>query len=213
MDHFELIDMETWPRREIYKLYTEQWTAVTYSFTKKLSLKTVIPYLKAKGIKLVPALMWLVTREVNKIENYRLAIREKQLGRWDVIHPVFPTLNSTENITFHSLVYGEEFLPFYEAYLREQQEYKDSIRLWANGAPENFFIVSIFPWLNFDSLSLQLKNPKWYYAPYVAMGQYDENLDIPAMIMSNHAAIDGWHVAKFYDGMQYALDHPEQWCP
>ena len=120
MDRFEKIDMQLWPRAEIYRLYTEQWTTVTYSITKKLSAAKLVPYLKERGIKLAPALIWLVSREVNRIENFRLAIQDGALGRWDVIHPLFPTLNEQENMTFHSLVgqrcAQELFYGFYPAH-------------------------------------------------------------------------------------------------
>lgn len=211
MDRFDWIDMETWPRREIYKLYTEEWTTVTYSFTKKFSVAKLVPYLKERGIKLVPALMWLVCREVNRVENFRLAIRDGSLGRWDVVHPLFPTLNETENMTFHSLRYEEDFQTFYRAYLAEQEENRGKTNLWATGRPENFFMVSIFPFLHFDGLSLQLKNAKGYFAPYIAIGRYNSEMELPCMIMVNHAAVDGWHVAGFLNSLEAALAQPDRY--
>lgn len=212
MDHFDIIDMESWPRAEIYKLYTEDWSTVTYSLTKKLSVAKLVPYLKEQGIKFVPALMWLVSREINRIENFRLAIHDGKLGIWDVIHPMFPTLNAYENMTFHGLQYTDDFHAFYEAYLAEQQENRNKTNLWANKIPENFFMVSIFPWLHFDASSMQMKNAKYYYAPFIAIGQYNEQMLLPCMFMGNHASADAWHVAKFFARLQDAMDNPSQWC-
>ena len=56
MDRFELIDMDTWPRAELYRLYTEVWSTVTYSVTKKLSAAKLVPYLREKGVKFAPAI-------------------------------------------------------------------------------------------------------------------------------------------------------------
>lgn len=212
MDHFDIIDMESWPRAEIYKLYTEDWSTVTYSLTKKLSVAKLVSYLKEQGIKFVPALMWLVSREINRIENFRLAIHDGKLGIWDVIHPMFPTLNAYENMTFHGLQYTDDFHAFYEAYLAEQQENRNKTNLWANKIPENFFMVSIFPWLHFDASSMQMKNAKYYYAPFIAIGQYNEQMLLPCMFMGNHASADAWHVAKFFARLQDAMDNPSQWC-
>ena len=212
MDHFEIIDMETWPRAELYDLYTRVWSTVTYSLTKKLSVAKLVPYLKERGIKLVPALMWLVSREINKIENFRLAFRDGKLGTWDVIHPMFPNLNTQENMTFHGLRFQDDFHSFYRSYLAEQQENKDKTNLWANHIPENFFMVSILPWLHFDASSMQMKNAKYYYAPFIAIGQYNEQLELPCMLMGNHATSDAWHVAKFFSGLQACMDDPAQWC-
>ena len=212
MDHFDIIDMATWPRAEIYKLYTDEWSTVTYSLTKKLSVAKLVPYLKERGIKFVPALMWLVSREINRIENFRLAVHDGKLGIWDVIHPMFPTLNADENMTFHGLRFQDDFHAFYQAYLAEQQENRNKTNLWANAIPENFFMVSIFPWLHFDASSMQMKNAKYYYAPFLAIGQYNEQMLLPCMFMGNHASADAWHVAKFFRALQEGMDDPSAWC-
>ncbi len=211
MDRYEIIDMETWPRAELYRLYTEGWGTVTYSLTKKLSVERLIPYLKERNIKLVPVLMWLVSREVNRIENLRLAVKDGQLIRWEKIHPLFPTLNSDQNMTFHVIDHREDFRSFYEAYLAEQLENREKTCLWATNVPKNFFMVSVFPFLHFDASSMHLKNSKYYYAPFIAIGQYNEAMELPVMFMGNHAATDAWHVAQFYDALQQAMDNPAQW--
>ena len=213
MDHFEPIDMETWPRAEIYKQYTELWTTVTYTFTKRLDVSKLVPYLKQRGIKLIPALVWLSSRAVNSVENFRLGIQNRELVRWDMVHPLVPAVNSTGNMSFHSLRHDDSFPAFYEAYLAEQQEFGDKTNLWANGpAPDNYFFVSVLPWLEYDSLSMQLKNAKGYYAPYVAMGKYNKQMELPCTIMVNHATIDGLFVHQFYEYMQQAMNDPAGWC-
>ena len=212
MDRFEIIDMDTWPRAEIYKQYTEVWTTVTYSITKKLSAAKLIPYLKERGIKLGAALIWLTGQQINRVENFRLGLKNKVLGRWEVIHPLFPTLNSDENMSFHSVRFDADFPTFYKAYLAEQQANRHKTNLWTTECPENYYFVSIFPWLHFDGMSMQLKNANGYYAPYISLGQYNEEMVIPCMVMANHAAIDAWHFSQFFDGMQKAMDDPTQWC-
>ena len=212
MDRFELIDMDSWPRAEIYRQYTKVWDAVTYTFTKKLSVARLVPYLKERGIKLIPTLVWLVSREVNRVENFRLAILDRKLVRWEAVHPMIPAVNPTGNMSFHSLRFQEDFRSFYDSYLQEQQENKDKTNLWVNGQPENYFFISIMPWLEYDSLSMQLKNARGYYAPYIAMGKYNENMELPCTAMVNHATVDGLFVHQFYEGLQNAMNDPASWC-
>ncbi len=212
MDQYEIIDMEAWPRAELFRLYTEGWGAVTYSLTKKLSVEKFVPYLKERGIKFVPALMWLVTREINRIENFRLAMVDGKLIRWNTLHPLFPTLNADENMTFHVIDYLEDFQAFYAAYLAEQEKNRHKTNLWATPVPKNWFMVSIFPFLHFDASSMHLKNSKYYFAPFIAIGKYNEDFRLPVMVMGHHAAADAWHVDKFYNALQAGLDDPAQWC-
>lgn len=212
MDKFELIDMKTWDRAEVYKLYTEVWTTTTYSVTKKLSVGKMVDYLKERGMKFVPAIMWLISREINRIDNFKFALHNGKLGKWDVVHPMFPTLNANENMTFHGLEYKEDFKLFYESYLAERKENLSKTCLWANNIPENFFMVSIFPWLHFDGCSMQMQNAKGYYAPFIAVGQFNAEKELPCMLMGNHAVADAWHVAKFFTALQEGMDNPSEWC-
>lgn len=212
MDYFEQIDLNIWPRAEVYQLYTQQWTTVTYSVTKKLSASALVPYLKERGSKFVPAMLWLVSHEINRIENFRLAVRDHRIGTWNVIHPYFPVKNSTENMSFHAVRYRENFKDFYQDYRAEQQENAHKINLWATPVPENAFMISVMPWLHFDGMSMQLKNPKEYYPPYVGIGQYNEQMELPCVIMVNHATVDAWHLAQFFDGLQRLMNTPELWC-
>jgi len=211
MDKFEVIDMEKWPRREIYKLYTEQWPTTTYSVTKHMPAEKLIVYLKERNIKLVPALIWLVSDAFNHCENYKLAVKDGKLGRWNVIHPMFPTLNSDKNMSFHSVRYVGDFEAFYEAYLQEQRENINKTCLWACEVPENFYMVSVFPFMHFDASSMQMRG-RGYYAPFFAIGRYDEEKRLPCMIMGNHAVTDAWHVSEAFNEIQARMDAPSEWC-
>ena len=212
MDKIEVIDMQTWPRAEVYKLFTEQWTTITYSLNTKFSVEKTVTYLKERGLKFVPAIMWVFSREVNRHDNFRYVIKDGKLCRWDVIHPMFPTLNPQENVTFHSIRFEDDFASFYQAYLKEQQENANKSVLWATEIPENFFLFSVLPWLHFEGSAMNLKNAKGYYSPIIAVGKYNEKKQMPCLFVGNHAVADAWHVNKFFDGVQKSLDNPSEWC-
>lgn len=211
MDKFEIIDMDTWPRAAQFRLYTEKWPTTSYSLMKKLSVAKLVPYLKERGIKFVPAIIWLVGRGFNRIENFRLAVKDGKLGTWDVIHPLVPTLNKDKNMTFHNIRFEEDFGTFYEAYLREQQENADKTSLFANRVPANFFMVSVFPFLHFDGGSMEVSTTD-NYAPFIAIGKYNEEMLLPCSVMGNHAAQDAWHISELFNDMQAGMDNPEEWC-
>ncbi|MDE7372502.1 MAG: chloramphenicol acetyltransferase CAT, partial [Clostridia bacterium] len=101
MDKFKPIDINTWPRAEEYRLFTEKWSTICYTVTVKVSVQNTVSFLKEKGIKFVPAILWLITRELQKQENFMLAVKDGKLGKWEAIHPMYPVINSTGNITFH----------------------------------------------------------------------------------------------------------------
>lgn len=211
MDRFELIDMEHWARAEEYRLFADEWL-MTYSMTKHLPAEKTVDFLKARKIKLVPALIWIVSEAFNRCENFRLAVKDGKLGKWEVIHPMFPTLNADKNLTIHSLRYTDDFECFYNAYLKEQAENADKTSLWLYEVPANSFMISVFPFVHFDGSSMHFSRAKDNYAPFFAIGKYDEQKKLPCMLAGNHAVADGWHVAEVFDSIQKRLDDPAEWC-
>ena len=214
-DRYTLMDIENWDRKEVFKYYTEELPTICFSVTKKIDVRKTVEYLKANGKKTVPALIWLVSRELNTIENFRLATVDEKTVKWDIIHPVYPVINSTGNFTFHSVSYVENFSEFYSEYLSEANNNKDCKGVKAGSIPVNNYMLSVFPYMSFDSFSLQIRNAKGYYAPFIEIGKYEEHNGcylMPVSISVNHATADLNHINIFFNRLINALNLPEGWC-
>lgn len=215
MDDFTEINMDTWPRAEEYGLFTRQWTTICYTVTLKQDVTDTVTHVKEKGFKFVPAVLWLITRELNAQENFRLAVRDGKLGVWDQLHPMYPTINRTGNMTFHSTAYRDGFSDFHQAYLAEAELNRNAAGIFASTMPENSYVISVVPYMSFENVSFHLKNAKNYYAPIFDIGKYRDDhgrLLMPVSVTVNHAAADLSHVNALFKGLQNALYMPESWC-
>ena len=215
MHKFEVIDMETWPRAEIFTLYTKQWPGVVHTVTKRLNAEKTIGYLKKNGIKTVPALLYMVTECINAQSCYKMALKDGKLVEWKEVHPLYPVLNESYNITYHTINREKSFKEFYKSYLEDAGQNNSKMGAFATVNPENSFVVSIAHFFDFDSVSMPYRGSNYYFAPIVVIGKYKEqngHLEMPVVITGNHAVADAWHVNKFYEDMQKMLDEPEIWC-
>ena len=212
MDRFTKIDMETWPRRELFELYTKSWMSTSFSATVKIRAENLVKLQKERGQKLVPALLYIVSRELSGDQAFTVAVQDGFLGYWDRIHPVYPVLNGNGTFTFHTTPVDGGFQRFYEAYLREKEENADKLGAYASSdMPVNNYIFLIMPWLAFDSFSFALKNQKNYFAPIISIGKYDENCCLPFSATVNHAVCDGYQLSEFFRRIQEAFENPEEW--
>lgn len=215
MEQFTPIDRSRWARESQYRLFTEQWTTICYSVTVRLDVTDTVRYCKEHNVKFVPALLWLTTRAMTQQENFRMAVRGDVLGVWDVIHPIYPVVNADDNITFHTTAYTPHFSDFLAAYLAEAERNSGAVGAFAEMAPENGYIISIAPYIEFESMSFHLRNARNYYAPVFEIGRYhseDDRLILPMSITVNHAVIDLKHVNQLKTTLQQDLSHPETWC-
>lgn len=216
MNQFTPIDMDTWPRAAQYRLFTQQWTTISYTATEQLDAARTVAWCRARQSKFVPALLWAVTRSLLEQENFRLGVRDGVLGSWDVIHPVCPVVNAEGNLIFFTTPYIPEYAGFYQAYLAQKQAALDTPNAAVAGTmPENGYIISVVPYMNFTSVSFHLKNAKNYYAPVLDIGRYTpqgDRLMLPVSLTINHAAADLHHVSRMMNILQQLLDTPETWC-
>ena len=203
--------METWPRKELFELYTKSWMSTSFAASMKLRAEKLVKLLKARGQKLVPALLYVISREVSRDPAFTVAIQDGVLGNWEKIHPVYPVLNDNGTFTFHNTMLTDNYQDFYGAYLREKEENAGQKGAYASIMPLNNYIISIMPFFAFDSFSFALKNQKNYFAPILSVGKYDEDYRMPVSATVNHAVCDGYQVSELFRRVQEAFDNPEEW--
>ena len=216
MDTFTPLDMAAWPRRGIYKLYTEQWTTTLFSTTKRIDISNTVEYANRLAVKLVPALYWVFTKNLAASEAFTLAFHEGQLGHWDSLHPLYPVLRQDGNFSFHTIEYTPDYIEFYDRYLAEAEKpERDPADVYPREAPENVYNISVMPYMDFDAFSFSLKNARNYFLPVITLGKYQEQEDgqilMPCAVTVNHAATDGRHVYDLLEAVEWDFACPEIW--
>lgn len=209
---FTEIDMKTWPRAQEFRFFT-QMMPNEFSITTELDVTALLRRLKEKGIKFYPAFLWLVTRELIKQPEFRTTIKDNKLGYYDTLCPLFPVFHD-DTKTFSSLWldYTDDFAAFYRDYEDVVAKFGDSKRFLARRdkfMPENTYVISSIPWLNFSHFSVHNLGNKPYFLPTVDSGKYVEKngrLMMPVSLTCHHAVADGYHFSVFFDGLQKSFD-------
>ena len=211
MDQFTQIDKKTWARKHLFALYTKPYMLTNFSASMKLKAEKLVKYQKAQGQKLVPALLYIISKEISKDTAFTVAVKDGFLGYWDSMHPMYPVLNENGTFTFHTTRVAGTFPEFYDAYLREKEENAGKTGAYASLMPLNSYVISIMPYFAFDSFSFELKGQKDYFAPVVSVGKYDENYLMPVAVTVNHAVCDGYQLSELFNRIQKAFDNPGEY--
>lgn len=151
MQAFKKVDMESWPRREHYRYYTEA-LKVEFNMTAPVDVQNLLRFCHAHGCKFYAAAIYCVTKALNRIENFRMFKNaDGELCVWDKIVPNF-TFFHPDDCTFSDCWtdFSEDFPTFYNAITADMQTYKDvkGIKTKPN-QPANFYCVSCTPWTAF----------------------------------------------------------------
>ena len=187
---FTLIDLDNWERREHYLHFINE-VRCSYSVCVNLDISNL------NGQRLYPAMLWLLTRTVNEMPEFRTSFTEDGLGYYSEMHPAYTVFNR-DTKTFSGIwtAYQPDYPSFLHGY--EEDEPKP-------GRPANSFDVSMVPWFSFTAFNLNIFGDGTYLLPIFTMGKtFEENgkTMLPLAIQVHHAVCDGYHVGKFIETLQ-----------
>ena len=152
---FQIMDLETWPRRETFLHFLEE-VPCTYSITVELDITRL--WRETRGIGLFPALLYGLSRQVNCQEAFRMDFNEAgQVGVYRQCSPCYTVFHpETEGFTNVWTEYDPVFSTFCRNYRADRERYRGDFRHGKPDAPPNLFSVSCVPWASFTGFHLDL---------------------------------------------------------
>ena len=211
MSGYKRIELESWPRRDHYEYYTKI-LKVEYNITVRIQLDHFLDFCHTKGYRFYPALICIVTKVLNSLENFRMfRDKEGKLCIWDHIVPNYTFFHPDDN-TFSDCwsEYSEDFDSFYKTVISDMEKYKNVKGIKAKpNQPPNFYCISCEPWTDFTAYGARATNGEPQFFPVITMGKYvKENgkTTMPVNLLIAHAVSDGYHAGLFFNTLQQALD-------
>ena len=216
---FSSIDLHTWKRGGMV-YYFSRMAPTGYSLTVKLDITEMKAALDKHNLKFFPAYLWLVTKLLNRQEEFCIAEKDGQIGSYDFLTPLYAAFHEDDK-TFSLMwtEFDEDFRRFYEAYLHNQEKYGGNHGVLAQPEmvpPPNAYTVSCVPWISFEHFAVHNYDNKAYYFPSVEAGKFYEEesrLLMPLSMTCHHATTDGYHVSLFLEQLQEEMNRFEQYIP
>lgn len=209
---FTPIDFASWPRRETF-YYFSKMAPTGYSLTVDLDAAECFRAVKAAGCRFFPAYLWLVTRNLQRQEEFCLA----DLGHYNCLTPLYAAFHEGDK-TFSLLwaAYDDEFRAFQAAYLEDKARHGGHHGILGKAGevpPPNAYTVSCLPWVDFRHFAVHSYEKQPYLLPSVEAGKLrreGEKLLLPLSLAVHHAAADGWQVQTFLRQLQQDMNTPTQ---
>lgn len=198
---FKRINVETWARKEYFEHYRQ--VPCSYSMTVKLD----ITKLRESGVKIYPAMLYLLAQTVNAHDEFRMSFDEQgNVGIFDEMSPCY-TIFHEDTQTFSLLwtEFSQDWKTFLASYEADKNNYGKQQGFCVKEMPENTFDVSMVPWTTFEGFHLGLDKGGDYLIPIFTMGKFYKDgarTMLPLAIQVNHAVCDGFHACRFVNELQ-----------
>ena len=163
---FTPINLQDWPRGQMF-YYFSKMAPTGYSLTVNMDVTVLRKALKKEKLKFFPAYLWLVTKNLNKQTEFKIAEKDGILGYYDVLTPLYASFHEDDK-TFSLMwtKFTDSFQEFYHAYLNNQERFGDVHGVLSQpqtAPPENAYTVSCIPWVSFTHFAVHSYENKPYY--------------------------------------------------
>lgn len=205
----EVIDLESWPRREHNRFFAGL-AFPFFSVTTSLDVTRLRECCKSQGLSFYYALIYVTLSVMNEIPEFLYKIRGAQVVRHETLHPSFVVLDGQTrlfrivNAPFAGTM--EEFCAQCEKNVAAQKAYFPSLE---DEKRDDLVYFSSLPWVSFTSLSNEMDADPDDSIPRVTWGKFEEREGrwrLPYSVQLNHRLLDGWHLGELIRGIERVLD-------
>lgn len=213
MDSYKVIDINNWIGKKHY-LWFKEYAQPYYLIASEIDLTKFYEYIKKNNYGFFISLIYIVTKALNRIEEFRLRIVEEEVRLYDVINPAFTIM--TDMGVFDNCVgkFFDSFKDFcsYNIPLIEKGKKGINDEAYNTGKYNEFFITSL-PWLSIKAHTHPMTADKTDSFPRIS---WDKMVDVNGVkkinmsIQVNHALVDGYPLSKGFIEIQNALNNPEE---
>ncbi len=204
---FKLIDTSSWKRKPYFDHYFNQ-IRCTYSITVNINITNVLSFKDRNKVKLYPLLIYVISKAVNKYEEFRTAINDRgEIGVWETLSPCYTVFHKdSESFSNIWTEWNDDLNLFLSNFEQDSKRFGQIDRIDAKpNTPANVFPISSLPWTTFTGFNLNIFADGTYLLPIFTYGKYFKDGNrylIPLSIQVHHAVCDGFHVSRLINEIQ-----------
>jgi chloramphenicol O-acetyltransferase type A len=205
------IDLETWPRREHYKLF-RTFDHPHFNMCANVDLTAFYPALKQRGISLTVGIVYSISRAANAIPEFRHRIRGEEVVEHEIVHPSVTILVEDDLFSFCNIDYIDEFPEFAARATKMIAYVKEHSTLESNAEQDDRLYMTALPWVSFTSFTHPMQLHPADSIPRFAWGKLFKEggiLKMPLSVQGHHALMDGFHIGRYYQIVQEYFQQPE----
>lgn len=206
-----IIDPETWNRKEHFEFFIK-YDEAFFGFTVRLSCKKAYSHCKEHKISFYPFYLYCTNKAVNEVQNFKYRIEKDQIVEYDKINVSATMARPDNTFGFSYIEFDENFEVFYKRFRDEKERVMGSKKLFSSRMDDQTVHYTSIPWIDFTSMSHARNFRNNDSCPKISFGKLDRDsgsFEMPVSIHAHHALVDGFHIGKLIEKVQFYLDHPE----
>lgn len=204
--NYKVIDENNWKRALHCQIFRNS-VEPSYCVTFELDISNFLKRVKEMKCSFTMALIFLVSKCANEIEEFRYRFVDGQIVLYDKIDTAFTYMNQDTELFKVVNVEMQDTLEKYVAIATEKAKYQKEYFTGSLG--NDVFQFSPFPWVSYTHISHTNSGKKDNATPLFDWGKFferDGQWILPFSVQVHHSFVDGIHIGKLADSLQNSLD-------
>jgi len=197
----EYLDIETWSRRHLFRLFKE-YDDPFFNVCADVDVTALRDFTRARGLSFFVTYHFLSTKTANEIEPFRYRLRGDRVLVHERLDAGAILLLADESFTFVYFDFTEDFAAFHaRAKATVESARRNPPPLDARADRDDLVYHSVLPWVSFTSISHARDSRRQTGIPKVTFGKCRDvggRVLMPVSVEVHHALLDGLHVGRFF---------------
>lgn len=199
--------VKNFERMDLFNQYNSRTNPFSF-ITTKIDITKAYNYSK-KHHHLHALLMYVFVKAINRIDNFKFMIEDKQIIKYDILNPNYTVTLDDGNVCFIEFDMDNNYEKYLDNFLKSKEIFKETQEITITATPDCGSVwLSCLPWFKFTS----------------AIPPFEKNLPIPQliwdkvevendhayinlMIMAHHGFVDGSHIGKLIEYINEELNN------
>jgi len=207
------LDLETWPRRELFEFF-RAYKNPYFNICTRLDVTRLMALLRDRaGVSVSLAYHYVALRVANEIEPFHYRLEEDRVVIHEVINGGTTVLLPNETFTYAYFSYQEDFNSFASSAAEAIQKVRAEGSLKPTMRYDLIYFTTL-PWVSFTSFAHARTPGRGESIPRIAFGKFFSEGGrtlLPISVEVHHAIMDGLHVGRFITRMEEVLATPEDY--
>jgi chloramphenicol O-acetyltransferase type A len=205
------IDLENWSRKDYFS-YFGGVDDPYFGVVVNVDCTVAYNQCKHSGTSFFLTYLYHSIEALNKIENFRYRLIDGEVWLFDLVHASSTVGRGDGSFGFGFFEYVPgDFEGFCCKGAAEIEAVKACSGLRANGNAKRFDVVhfTVLPWFSFTGFKHERNFTRSESIPKVAFGKFFEvngKKLLPVSVNANHGLVDAYHVGKYLEYFQEALN-------
>ena len=206
------IDIETWPRRELFDFFID-YKNPYFNVCTKLDVTELLTMVRDRpDARVSSAIHYFALRAANEVEPFRYRLQDRKIVVYDVINGGTTVLLPNESFAYAYFDYDIDFDKFVAGMNKSVDEIKNDDGPLKPTMRDDVIYHTTLPWISFTSFAHARTPGRGDSVPRFVFGKFTERrgrVMMPFSVEVHHALLDGLHVGRFLARFEGALATPE----